>query len=212
MDDLDLLKKDWKKQEQHLPHLTYNEIYKMIWKRSHSIVKWIFIISIIEFFLGAILNVILSDKEYWAQMERYGLTDFIISFYIISYLVTFYFIYKFYRNYRTINATDSASILMKNILKTRKTVKHYIGFILISSGVVFVITLILMIRNHAVTSEPTERNMEFDAKQWLIFIGGSLLALAILLGVIWLIYRVIYGILLKRLHKNYKELKKLEME
>lgn len=212
MDDLDLLKKDWKKQEKNLPHLSYDEIYKMLWKKSSSIVKWIFFISIIEFFLGAILNLFLSDEEYWAQMEKYGLTEFVIGFYIISYLVTFYFIYKFYRNYRNINATDSASVLMKNILKTRRTVKHYIGFILISSAVVFIITLILMIRNHAVASEPSGANMEFDARQWLIFIGGSLLALAILLGIIWLIYRVIYGILLKRLYRNYKELKKLEME
>ena len=69
-----------------------------------------------------------------------------------------------------------------------------------------------MLRNHAIDAESTTRDMSFDTTQWLIFIGGTLLALAILLGVIWLIYRVVYGILLRRLYKNYKELKKLEME
>ncbi|SDR88782.1 hypothetical protein [Gramella sp. MAR_2010_147] len=212
MDDLDLLKKDWKKQEQNLPHLSYDEIYKMTWKKSSSIVKWIFIISILEFLLGAILNIVLADDEYWQQMEKYNLTEFTIGVYIITYLITFYFIFKFYINYRRISTTDSASRLMKNILKTRKTVKYYIGFILISSGVVFLVTLYLMLRNHALTAEPTTTNMAFDTKQWFIFIGGTLLVLVILLGVIWLIYRVIYGILLRRLLKNYKELKKLEME
>ena len=211
MDDLDLLKKDWKKQEENLPHLSYDEIYKMIWKKSSSIVKWIFVISIIEFFLGAALNIFLADEEYWQQMEKYQLTEFTILVYIISYLVTFYFIYRFYRNYIRISTTDSASRLMKSILNTRKTVKYYIGYILISSGIVFLITVIMMIRNHALNASP-DANMAFDAKQWFLFVGGTLLALAILLGVIWLIYRIVYGILLRRLQKNYKDLKKLEMQ
>lgn len=212
MDDLDLLKKDWKKQEKNLPHLSYEEIYKMLWKRSSSIVKWIFIISIIEFLLGAVLNVVLADDDYWEQMEKYSLTEFITGVYIFTYSITFYFIYKFYINYKRISTTDSASRLMKNILKTRKTVKYYIGFILISSAVVFLVMLYLMLRNHAMTAEQTTKNMEFDTKQWFIFIGGTLLVLAVILGMIWLIYRVVYGILLRRLNKNYKELQKLEME
>ena len=212
MDDLDLLKKDWKKQEQNLPHLSYNEIYKMIWKKSSSIVKWIFVISIVEFLLGAALNIFLADGESWEQMKRFNLTEFTIIVYIVSYLITFYFIYRFYKNYQNISTTDSASQLMKNILKTRKTVKYYIGFILISSGLVFLITMFIMLRNHALNAEPTGQDMAFDTTQWLLFIGGTLLTLVVLLGVIWLIYRLIYGILLKRLYKNYKELKKLEME
>lgn len=212
MDDLDLLKKDWKKQEKNLPRLSYDEIYKMIWKRSSSIVKWIFIISIIEFLLGAISNIFIADEYYLEQIEKYNLTEYVIAVYILTYLITFYFIYKFYLNYKRISTTDSAALLMKNILKTRKTVKYYIAFILISSSVVFIGMGYLVLRNHALTAEATTSNMEFDAKQWFLFIGGTLLVLGILLGVIWLIYRLVYGILLRRLNKNYKELKKLEME
>lgn len=211
MDDLDLLKKDWKKQEKNLPHLTYDEIYKMIWKRSHSIVKWIFIISIIEFLLGTILNIVLADDEYWKRMEEFDLTRFTIGVYIVSYVITFYFIFRFYKNYQRISTTDSASMLMKNILKTRKTVKYYIGFVLVSSGVTFLVALFLIIRNHINTVSPTTQDMSFDTRQWILFIGATILVLLIFLGVIWLIYRVIYGILLRRLNKNYKELKRLEM-
>ncbi|TBW28941.1 hypothetical protein [Gramella sp. KN1008] len=211
MDELDLLKKDWKKQESTLPHLTYDEIYRMIWKRSHSIVKWIFIISILEFLLGTILNIVLADDDYWHRMEEFDLTEFTIVAYVISYLITFYFIFRFYKNYQTISTTDSASRLMKNILKTRKTVKYYIAFVLISSGITFLVALFLIIRNHMMTVEPTSKDMHFDTMQWILFIGAIILILAIFLGVIWLIYRVIYGILLKKLNKNYKELKKLEM-
>ncbi|MCM8570723.1 hypothetical protein NE848_15110 [Gramella jeungdoensis] len=211
MDDLDLLKKDWKKQEQNLPHLTYDEIYKMIWKRSHSIVKWIFIISILEFLLGTVLNIVLADDDYWARMEEFDLTEFTIIAYIVSYAITFYFIFKFYNNYRRISTTDSASRLMKSILKTRKTVKYYIAFVLISSGITFLAGLFLIIRNHMRTMEPGATNMQFDTMQWVLFIGAIILVLGIFLGAIWLIYRVIYGILLRRLNKNYKELKRLEM-
>ena len=39
MDELELLKKDWQKQGEQLPKLSYEEIYKMIWKKSSSLVK-----------------------------------------------------------------------------------------------------------------------------------------------------------------------------
>jgi len=38
-----------------------------------------------------------------------------------------------------------------------------------------------------------------------------LMATIILAGVIWLFYKLLYGILLKRLNRNYNELKKLEV-
>ncbi len=211
MDDLDLLKEDWKKQEKSLPRFSYDDIYKMIWKRSSSIVKWIFIISILEFLLGVVLNIVVADDEYWENMGQFNLTEFTIGAYLVSYIITFYFIYKFYKNYRQISSTDSASVLMKNILRTRKTVKYYITFILISSGIVFLVDLFFIIRHHIIAAEPTGKDMSFSALQWAMFISGTLVVLAIFLGVIWLLYRLIYGILLRRLKKNYKELKKLEM-
>ena len=43
-------------------------------------------------------------------------------------------------NYRTISATDNTKVLMENILKTRRTVKHYVAFNLISMAVsVFIV-------------------------------------------------------------------------
>ncbi|MAM18461.1 MAG: hypothetical protein VX712_09650 [Bacteroidota bacterium] len=212
MDELDLLKKDWKKQDKTLPHLSYDEIYKMLWKRSSSIVKWIFIISILEFLLGTILNLVLADDEYWEKMREFDMTEFSIAVYIISYAITFYFIYKFYTNYRRISANATAKKLMEDILKTRKTVKFYIAFVLVSSGISFLVGLFLVIRHHmqTMTAEPGS-NMQFETNQWLLFIGAIILILGVFLLIVWCIYRLIYGILLKRLQRNYRELKKLEM-
>ena len=46
MKELDLLKKDWKKNSDSFEQISEKEIYKMIHKKSSSIVKWILIISI----------------------------------------------------------------------------------------------------------------------------------------------------------------------
>ncbi|OEY71559.1 hypothetical protein [Salegentibacter salarius] len=212
MDGLDLLKKDWKKREGSLPHLSYDQIYQMLWKRSSSIVKWIFVISIIEFLFWGVINIFMADHEYWEEMEQIHLKEFTVATYVINYAITFFFIYCFYKNYRKISATDNAAELMKNILRTKKTVKYYIGYILISTALVALIYTYFMMDYH--TSSTVVDDMEkysFTPLQWLMFAGIMIGGLAVFLGLIWLFYRVVYGILLRRLNRNYKELKKLEI-
>ena len=51
MDELELLKKDWKNNNEQFKQVSENEIYGMLQKSSSSIVKWIFIISILEIIL-----------------------------------------------------------------------------------------------------------------------------------------------------------------
>lgn len=212
MDELELLKKDWKKQEGNYPHLSYDQIYKMLWKKSSSIVKWIFVISILEFLLWAIITILFADNEYWNEMERIHLKKFTIVLYIIHYGITFSFIYKFYKNYRKISATDDATLLMRNILNTRKTVKYYIGYVLISTALTSLVYTYFTFHYHSLnTAVEDTSKYTFTMGQWAIFIGLVLLFLLVLLGLIWLFYRLLYGILLKRLNNNYRELKNLEM-
>lgn len=211
MDELDFLKKDWNKQDQNYPKLSYDEIYKMIWKRSSSIVKWIFIISLIELLVGTVLNLVLSGDDYWETLEQYNLKEVVATSYVVSYLITFYFIFRFYRNYKKISATDDAFTLMRNILTTRKTVKYYIAYILISTAITIIGISVYMIFLHAENHTGNVQKYVFDVWDWAKFIGISILVIGAFLGLIWLFYRIIYGILLKRLKRNYNELKKLEM-
>ncbi len=212
MDELDILKQNWKKQEEDLPRLSYDQIYKMLWKKSSSIVKWIFVISILELLLSTLLSIGLADAEYWEEMEQIHLKNFTIVLYIFSYSVTFYFIYRFYRNYRKISATDDAATLMRNILKTRRTVKNYIAFVLISSGLTAVIVAFFTLRNHQMfaTAEDTSK-YAFDMLDWVKLVMAGLVLLGVFLCALWLFYKLIYGILLRRLRANYRELKKLEV-
>jgi len=211
MDELDLLKKDWNKQQGNYPKLSFDQIYKMIWKRSHSIVKWIFYISIIELIVATLLNIIFSGDKYWEDIEKNNLEEIVTILYIVSYAITFYFIYRFYRNYRRISTTDDAATLMRNILNVRRTVKFYIGYVLISTGITVVGISGYMILKHSEKEIESASKYAFDAVDWIKFIGVSILVLAVFLGLIWLFYRLLYGILLKRLKKNYIELKKLEL-
>ena len=56
MKELDLLKKDWKKNANSFEQISETEIYKMIHKKSSSIVKWILIISILEILFWTVSN------------------------------------------------------------------------------------------------------------------------------------------------------------
>lgn len=212
MDELELLKKDWQRQEATLPKLSYDQIYKMIWKKSSSIVKWIFYISTIEFvFWIGISFIPLNNEEISGEGAKIvEITDWTID--IIFYLVIIYFIYQFYQNYKKISVTDSAKDLMKKIIKTRKTVMQYVWFNL---GL-FAITMVVVLSEVLIFNPPvelTERISSADSTliAWLLF--GVVFALAIVFfGILlWLFYRLLYGILLKRLNINYRELKKLEV-
>ncbi|MDN3593796.1 hypothetical protein [Zunongwangia endophytica] len=211
MDGLELLKKDWKKQEVNLPKVSYDELYKMIWKRSSSIVKWLFIISLCEFGLGIALSFFVMDDNYWKNMDKVDLREFTIATSVIHLVIWLYFVYKFYKNYQKISSTSSTKKLMQNILKTRKTVKHYIAYILISSALLFIVYAFLIIYHYVHETQIANNPIRnFETLDYFKFIGLIILLLSVVLGGTWLFYRLIYGILLKRLKKNYMQLKNLD--
>lgn len=102
---------------------------------------------------------------------------------------------------------------MENILKTRRAVKQYVAFNLASMVITaFVVLSIQLNRDEQMVSfvEKATANGElfqFYAKAIL----ATLIVLAIMIGVFLAFYYFIYGILLKRLNRNYRELKKLEV-
>jgi len=213
MDELELLKKDWQKEDDTFPKLSFNEIYKMILKKSSSIVKWIFIISILEFVFWSVISLLLKDTESMDRFKQYDADYIFIPLAIISYVILAYFIYMFFKNYKNISVTDSAKVLMENILKTRRTVKQYVGF-----NLVFLIISTIIVLFIEFDQDQNVINLTQQAKAdgeifkfYAIFIITTILFLAAAIGVLLLFYWLVYGILLKRLNKNYKELKRLEV-
>jgi len=98
MDELDILKKDWQKEDSRYPKLSYDDIYGMILKKSSSIVKWIFIISILEFVLWAGVSFALKDTDLNKKFESYNAENIMIPFMVLGYLILAYFFYKFFMN------------------------------------------------------------------------------------------------------------------
>jgi len=213
MDELELLKKDWKNEDKSFPKLSYNEIYTMILKKSSSIVKWIFIISILEFVFWIFIS--FGMKASGLSIETDGLEKNIgfIAITIFSYGVLAYFFYRFYMNYKTINTTDNAKTLMENILKTRRTVKQYVLFnlLVLVIGTAYMMPIAL---NQNEDSRALIEAAQADGELFKYYAGiaiVTLLVLAVTIGILLLFYWLIYGILLKRLNRNYHELKKLEV-
>ena len=125
---------------------------------------------------------------------------------IVSYSVLVYFIVRFYQNYRKIKTTDSTKVLMENILKTRRTVRQYI-YVNISLLAIMLISMVIYI--FSFTDQFQTNEIKGQPSVWIVVVS-TLIVVLIFIGVVALFYRLIYGILTRRLKKNYKELEKLE--
>lgn len=213
MDELELLKKHWKKEEHTYPHVSSDAIYKMILKRSSSIVKWIFIISLLEFALWTGLSLFFKDSKNAQSFDKLDSDWLLIPLSVVGYLILAYFFVLFYKNFKRISATDNSKILMENILKTRKTVKNYVFFNLAFMLITVIAVLYIefdqdkVFISKAQTAAANGDVFIFYAKTILIVAG----VFAVFAGILLFFYWLIYGLLLRKLNRNYKELKKLEM-
>jgi len=205
MEELDKLKKSWNK-DTH-PKVSADAIYKMILKKSSSTVKWIFIISVIELGIGLISGIFITPQDYNELNLPQGLDQFVT---ISSLFIVLIYSYFFYNNYKTINTSSSIKVLLNNIIKTRKTVKQ---FVLVNLSIMAI--LIVVALSYKLTS-PSVINNEIafeliNLKDYLILGFVILISTAICIGICLFIYFLLYGILMRRLNKNYEELKQLDL-
>tara|TARA_B100000768_G_scaffold105843_1_gene98290 strand:+ start:247 stop:885 length:639 start_codon:yes stop_codon:yes gene_type:complete len=211
MDQLDKLKKEWQNREQNLPKLSYNSIYNMLLKKSSSIVKWIFIISIIELLFWIGLNFVIPEDNL-KLINEMGIGDIMHYSNIVHFIIFGIFIFLFYKNHQSIKVTDSTKMLMQNILKTRKTVRYFVYYNvgMLASGLI--ITDIYFYSR----SQKLYEIMNFASKGIpekgfaTTFIISQIIVGILVVGLLIAFYWLIYGILLKRLNNNYKELKKMD--
>jgi len=215
MDQLEVLKKKWQTTEQKFPRLTSQDIYPMLLKRSSSMVKWIFIISVAElaFWIGLTFLVPESSKQI---NQALGLADTYQWLSYIGYAVSAVFIILFYFNYRRIQVTDSIRNLMRNILKTRRTVQYFVYINIIGSALLMVWTNIYYYNHrdslYDIFSTFDENYAAIPKEQFItVFFTSQLIAGVLLILILILFYWLIYGLLLRRLKRNYRELKKIEV-
>jgi len=212
MEELDLLKKAWQKDTHSLEQVSEVEIYKMLHKKSSSIVKWILIISILEIVLWSAIGIVFNTDDAIKSLHAEDLLIYLKILNYANYIVIAGFIYCFYKNYTKISTINSTKQLMNDILRTRKTVRNYVWYNL---SMIFVCTLLGFAMAFVYNPDMSiikDKIANDDSNMILIKIILILvLTLVVLVGIFWLFYRLLYGILLRKLYANYKELKKIDL-
>ncbi|MDB4009451.1 hypothetical protein N9484_00295 [Polaribacter sp.] len=203
MDLLDNYKKAWENQPEEITRISTSEIYKMTQAKSSSIVKWIFVIGLLEFafmILSTFVFDISNDEKILVEMEIY---EFVQISQYLTIPVLFYFLFLFYKNYKNISSIDNTKKLMTKIKKTRRTVRNYVIFNLLY------IVYIAAIITFGMVMTP-QGNLE-NTPGWIIVLIMMLVTI-IMLFLFWGFYQLLYGILLNKLNRNYIELAKLDQE
>ncbi|AUS06045.1 hypothetical protein [Pseudotamlana carrageenivorans] len=210
MDELDLLKKDWNKKSDSTK-ISAKEIYAMLHKKSSSIVKTLFYISLGELVFWILINVLpyFFSEAYNDQLDLVYTNKTVLTLInVFSYSIILIFVYLLFKAHKNISVTDNAKKLMESILKTRKIIKYYVIYNLIVASVSMLIGLYFGIK---FTPGVSDKLTDASSTELFIIFGVCFLMTAIFVLCFWLFYKLLYGLLLKRLNRNYKELKKLEV-
>ncbi len=202
--DLDNIKKVWK--EQKNASFSRDEILAMLQKKSSSVAKWIFYISLAEFAFWIVLSIVFPENEIEVDDTT---AKFVNVMTYINYGIVIAFIIIFFQNYLKIKASQPINKLLKNIFNVRKTVQYYI----IYNIAMFIITLIigtLLFLSSDESSITIPKHVKNSNAYWVGVIVGITFFASILLTALYFFYKLLYGFLLRRLQKNYDEIKDLQ--
>lgn len=214
MDELELLKKDWKENKSDdFKNYTEKELFAMTKKRSVSIAKWVFIIALLElgfwFLIGYLMPSSSEDKEYYEALNSSPLIKGIL--YVLGefavYLPFVFIGSLLYLNFK-IRTEENPKKLMEKILLMKKCIQWYIRIFLGEVVVFFIISMILTFYIEYNTLE----GKELEELYFMIFIMFIPFLMIIFIFVLFLrfIYHLVYGNLLHKLKQNYEELSRME--
>ena len=204
MDELELLKKDWKENKSDdFKNYTEQELFAMTKKRSVSIAKWVFIITLLElgfwFLIGYLMPSSSEDKY-----QDIPFVDVVFNVMdIISILLPFVFIGSLlYLNFK-IRTEENPKKLMEKILLMKKCIQWYIRIFLGEVALFFIISMALSFYTNYYILEGEELVALFVSVMLIVFIFILVLFLRF-------IYHLVYGNLLHKLKQNYEELSRME--
>ena len=214
MDELELLKKDWKENKSDdFKNYTEKELFAMTKKRSVSIAKWVFIIALLElgfwFLIGYLMPSSSEDKEYYEVLNNIPLIKGIL--YVLGefavYLPYIFIGLLLYLNFK-IKREENPKKLMEKILLMKKCIQWYIRIFLGEVVVFFIISMILTFYIEYNTLKATELE-ELYLFAFVMFIP-LLMFIFIFALFLRFIYHLVYGKLLYKLKQNYEELSRME--
>ena len=145
-------------------------------------------------------------------MNEMGIGNIMLYSNIVHFIIFGIFIFLFYKNYQSIQVTDNTKVLMQNILNTRKTVRYFVYynlgmFVLVSIA----IDSYFYSRSHQLYEIMDFANKGIPEEGFATnFIISQIIVGVLVIGLLIVFYRLVYGILLKKLNRNYKELEKMD--
>ena len=205
MDEFKSLKEKWANQKFDKQY-TVEELNGFLQKKSKTSIKWIFYLSVAEFFLYMSFPFIIPN--YYESFEYYkslNLFEFSIATSIIGYIILVYYMLRFFKNYKRISVTDSVKGHLSTILNTRRAVNQYIY---LNLGILLIFLIVVMVYALRFDENLIALQQEKNSIVMIIFIIGLLVSLII--GVFGLIYYFVYGRFLNPLKKNEKELMNID--
>ncbi len=205
MDEFKSLKEKWANQKFDKQY-TVEELNGFLQKKSKTSIKWIFYLSVAEFFLYISFPFIIPN--YYESFDYYkslNLFEFSIATSIIGYIILVYYMLRFFKNYKRISVTDSVKGHLSTILNTRRAVNQYIYFNL---GILLIFLIVVMFSAFKLDENLIALQQENNSVIMIVFIIGLLVSLII--GVFGLLYYFVYGRFLNPLKKNEKELMNID--
>lgn len=217
--NIDDFKKSW--QEQKPEVYQSSEIEAMLNKKSRNYVKYILWISVAEFLFFAAVNIFTvfgtkNDSSFMDLLQKLGVNvtnnieeDFqhlYLLLKIFSLAITAFFIILFYKNYKQIDIENNLKKFILQIIRFKKTVNL---FIITNIAVLVVFTAVL---TNFTMNVLRFQNVYLNNSTLAGFTIGILVSLSIGILLILLYYRIVYGIIMRRLDKKLKQLQQIEQE
>lgn len=217
--NIDDFKKSW--QEQKPEVYQSSEIEAMLNKKSRNYVKYILWISFAEFLFFAAVNIFTvfgtkNDSSFMDLLQKLGVNvtnnieeDFqhlYLLLKIFSLAITAFFVILFYKNYKQIDIENNLKKFILQIIRFKKTVNL---FIITNIAVLVVFTAVL---TNFTMNVLRFQNVYLNNSTLAGFMIGILVSLSIGILLILLYYRIVYGIIMRRLDKKLKQLQQIEQE
>jgi hypothetical protein len=216
--NIDQYKKTWQESSAATQY-SKDEIVQMLNKKSTNYIKYILWISVLEFvfFLSLTVFYIFSNEDvnnYFVLMQKLGIeknANVMMNFEhlyflmkVLSLVISAIFVVKFFLNFQKIKVESNLKKFILQIIRFKKTVNLFIltniiFFLLFTAALTYLVFYTLQTQNVELPKETTIG----------LFVG--LLATTLLcIALIWLYYRLVYGIIMRKLSVHLKQLKEIE--
>ena len=218
--NIDQLKEAWQKQ---MPRDTYGtaEITAMLNRRSRNYVKYILWISIAEFAAFLLMGIYSwfysgSSGSFYEIMEKMGVevtdelqmnfehTYFLLR--VLGFLALLLFIILFYRSYRRIDVHSSLKDLISQILAFKRSV---FAFVIVNIVLLVFFSTVIGVFSLRVLHD---QQIELDDAKLAGFLIGITVATIMGIGIFLVYYKIVYGIIMRKVDRNLEQLRAMEQE